>query len=183
MTQLILDECMKFFYNSIVGIDPDELTLLENPLSELEIRVGRGQSLTDFLKGRIRVVTLDSFSTREQNEASIKEAGMPEEAAKFYEPFYVEYTRQYGVVELGRRKIGIADTVQMYNGFPGIIDMEEFLQTQDKGQAYVDAIRRCHEAGGFPTQNCVCGRTHVALHRDFLRKHPVSKKVIDPRRN
>ncbi len=183
MAQIILDQGIKLFYKALERIDPDECELLENPLSELEIKAEGGKSVLDFFKGKIRVVSIDTFSTREQNEASIKESGMPEEVAKRYRSLYVEYVRQYGVIELEKRKIGIADTVQMYNGFPEIIDVEEFLQAEDKGQAYLDAIEKCHETRRFPAQNYVCGRTHVALHRDFLAEHPVSKKVIDSRRN
>jgi len=183
MTQLILDAPMKFFFKNINGIDPDECELLPLPLNGLEINVGKLIPVTEFLKGKINLVTLDSFSTRESNEQSIAEAEIPEIRARRYRPLYVEYVRQYGVVEFETRKVGIADTARMYNGIPGFLDYEEFLQAQDKQQAYLDALQKCCAAGAFPIRQVSYGRTYVALHRDFLKEHPVSKSKIDPRSN
>jgi hypothetical protein len=169
---------MDYFFRHIANIEPNDCVRIEGSPKKLEIVLaGQRMPLDDFIRKSTRLVTLDNFSTRGLNERFIKELGMPTEIAEGFRALYLEALRIWGLVEHEAKPVGIVDKLVVYNGFPNLVDPEEYAKNPNEVYNRVLEQIQTVDPRNIFVQPKNYQRVTLRLHRDFLNKNPVVARV------
>jgi hypothetical protein len=172
--QINAETSMDYFFRHMANIEPNDCVRIDGSPRQLEIVLaGQRMSLDEFIRKSARVVTIDQFSTRELNERFIKEAGMPSEVAERFRALYLEAYRFWGLVEHEAKPVGIADKLVVYNGFPNLVDPEEYARNPNETYDRVLEQIQTVDPKIIFVQPKNYQRVTLRLHRDFLNKNPV----------
>lgn len=171
-----MDPGMKIMYQKIFKVNPDECLPITGDMSRLEIKVDNKKiSFEDFLNPRIRVVSLDNFSTQKLNEEAIKQSGMPEQVAENYKRFFVNIYRIWGLIEHEKKSVGIACRLKAWNGFPHLItNLEEFMNSNDPDKSYRELLLKLGPQDAQIPPKMYQVIRYAAL-KGFLKEHPVTE--------
>jgi hypothetical protein len=170
-----MDPGIKLAYEGLFRINPDDCApiAIRKGLETLEIELEQGRiSLEEFLEQGVRVVSIDQFSTREINEASMEASGMPPEAREACEKLYVEFHQFWGVVEYQEKSIGIINRLQFYNGFPRLVNPEELINANSPQEYYAEKMQGM-KPEDMLTAPVIYNRVSLAFLKEFLDKNPV----------
>lgn len=181
---LEVDKQMSVFYKTMFNLDISELYPIKTPVKNLEININeRRIPLLNFLKGKIRTVSLDNFSTRDLNEQAILESGMSEFQAEVCMNLYMELQRRWGVIEHDSKIIGIADALSIYNGFPNFADPEEFAKNPIEYYKKVFLTAMQNPSRTFGVKPKIYARTYLGFQKKFIDKNPIYDKTEEKESN
>ncbi len=134
-----MDEQITALYKMVYDLDTTQCIEVTKPLKSLELRAGLPvQNLESFVYGNARPVCMEHYSSKDilkEHTASMKDK-------------YVERSRFYGLImhqflnnpEMKLKAVGYIDTIQVYNGFPGIVDSKKFAE--DPSQAFTEGSKK-----------------------------------------
>jgi len=183
MTKFNLDEGVKMFYKLMLNIDPDECREIKADFNKKSINLGdKKQVLEDFLRENTRLVSMDIFSTKEMNEKALER--LPENERERYKALYFDMTRNWGLIQYESKPVGIINKTKLYNGYPNLVNNNELIKDPSKtvDRFYKNIIPLLKSMSSPPLimnldnifgEPKVYTSTKLALHKDFLKEHPL----------
>src|SRR3989344_7012979 len=131
MFKMNTEDPMKFYYQRILGINPGECQRFGGSPDQFEIKADKNfTNLGPFLEGKVQVVAIDNFSTKEVHDQVVECIPLP--ARSFYRRLYVELNRFWGSITYEESVVGLADNLQVYNGYPNLINPELFAKNPNE---------------------------------------------------
>jgi hypothetical protein len=169
------DESMKFAYKTMYNIDPNECERIIGNLQKKLINLGtKKQTLVDFVNQHTRIVAIDNVSTKEANLKAME--NLPENIRDRYKTFYLEMIRNWGVIEYESNNVGVIDRTLVYNGFPNYVDSNEFARDPNGVIDRFFQIPSIRTEEKFFAAPKIYTAGRLALHRNFLKEHPIEDK-------
>ncbi|PIN80916.1 hypothetical protein COV13_02830 [Candidatus Woesearchaeota archaeon CG10_big_fil_rev_8_21_14_0_10_32_9] len=129
-----MDDGIKMMYKFLYNLNVDECIKVEEPRSNKEIYLNdEFIKLDDFINKSTKPATIDHFSTKEQAE----------KFPALMKNKYVEVTTLWGVIKYSNEAIGYINRIQIHNGFPTVISVEDLIkdpvETYKKG---IETLRK-----------------------------------------
>ena len=169
------EDPMNFYYQNILRINPDQCQRFEGKANEFEIKIGKRFTLLgDFLEGKVQVVAIDTFSTKDFNDQIVECIPLPER--NFYKRLYVELNRFWCSISHEGCAVGIIEKLQVYNGFPNLIDPEGFSKDPDEEFRRVRDELLDSDIKDIMVKPQLYQRIYFGFRRDFLENHSVRKR-------
>ena len=176
MTKSNIDNPLKEALYFIHGVDTNQFEEIKGDLEKKSIYLeGQKQSLLEFIDQHAQSppIALDFYSTKKINQMAM-DAAISEDFKEKYKTLYVERDGVWEFIEYSSERIGILNSIMIYNGYPNLIDSKELVK--DPREAFSNIFQH-PDFGNF--SKCFADPTSYSTKKLFLHKNFLEKYFIE----